>query len=95
MARSQQIYRPGTTACNSCISCKMTIFACILRAVKIGLYFEKFIQIPLKVALILEKSRLYFRDDLPVIPVFFQLECRATPGFKIPMFIYLISFSVH
>ena len=59
----------------------MTIFACILRAVKIGLYFdEKFIQIPLKVAFILEKSRLYFRDDSPVIPVFFQLECRATPA---------------
>ena len=31
--------RPGTPACNSCISCKIAIFACILRAVKIGLYF--------------------------------------------------------
>ncbi len=33
----------------------------------------------LKVAFILEKSRLYFRNDLPVISVFFQLECRAVP----------------
>ncbi len=48
----------GTPACNSCISCKMTIFACIF---------------------ILEKSRLYFCEDLPVTPVFFQPECRAMP----------------
>ncbi len=27
----------------------------------------------------MEKSRRYFRYDSPVIPVFFQLECRATP----------------
>ena len=39
-----------------------------------------FIQIPLKVAFILEKSRLYFRDDSPVIPIFFQPECRAMPA---------------
>ncbi len=32
-----------------------------------------------KVAFILEKNHLYFHDDSPVIPVFFQLECRATP----------------
>ncbi len=35
----------------------------------------------LKVAFILEKSRLYFRNDSPAIPVFFQLECRAMPAF--------------
>ena len=43
----------------------------------------KFIQIPLKVVFILEKSRLYFGDDLPVIPVFFQPECRARPEYQI------------
>ncbi len=37
----QYCVRPGTPACNSCIYCKMTIFACILRAVKIGLYFDE------------------------------------------------------
>ena len=54
----------------------MAIFACILRAVKIGLYFD---ENPLKVAFILDKSLLYFRDDSPVIPVFFQPKCRAMP----------------
>ncbi len=33
--------RRGTDSCNSCISCKMTISACILRALKIVLYFLK------------------------------------------------------
>ncbi len=72
--------RHGTPACNSCISCKMTFFACILIAVKIGLYFD---EIPLTVAFILEKTRLYFRDDSPVFPVFFQPECRALPAMRI------------
>ena len=35
------VCRHGTPACNSCISYKMTIFACILRAVKISLYCDE------------------------------------------------------
>ncbi len=35
------ICRRGTDSCNSCISCKMTISACILRALKIVLYFNE------------------------------------------------------
>ncbi len=33
--------RRGTDSCNSCISCKMTISSCILRALKIVLYLMK------------------------------------------------------
>ena len=62
-----------------------------MKILKLFLYSPfKFIQIPLKVAFILEKSRLYFRDDSPVIPVFFQLESRGTPVIIILLFLLLL-----
>ncbi len=64
-----------TPACNSCISCKITIFACIMRNVKLAC-------IPMKTSCnsyFRKKSRLHFLDD----PVFFQPECHTVPVFTL------------